>query len=408
VEQSEKNDNAQLAREVEFSLPRELSTDVNIDLAREFVQKTFVDKGMCADLCFHDKGDGNPHVHVLLTMRPFNEDGTWAVKSQKEYILDEHGERIRLPSGEYKSRKVSAVDWNEHSKADEWRKDWEDYQNAALERHGIDARVDHRSYARQGIDKVPGVHLGPVAAQLERKGIRTDRGDINRAVEVTNSKLSQQRARIKKAKDWLYSVPLQNAPSMVDMMTHVADGRNLMSHAKRIKNIKTMAKVLMFMQDNGIHENDFDKFIAKVEQMYERHYEIANAIKEKSRRIGTLTTHLEQYEIHQRTKAVNKKLQQLDPKKRDAYSEKHAEEIRLYKESAEYFKGVMNGRTELPIKKWKAELETLTAEKYALCDEYYKLDDELRSVEALKRGAENIMRDEPQMTEPTRKRDMTL
>jgi ATP-dependent exoDNAse (exonuclease V) alpha subunit len=180
VENSEKNENAQLAREIEFSLPRELTIEQNIILAREFVQKHFADKGMCADICVHDKGDGNPHAHVMLTMRPFNEDGTWGAKSRKEYILDANGERIRLPSGEYKSRKVNAMDWNERTKAEEWRVAWEDTANAALASHGIEGRIDHRSYKRQGIDNEPTVHLGPAASQMERKGIRTERGDINR------------------------------------------------------------------------------------------------------------------------------------------------------------------------------------------------------------------------------------
>ena len=136
VEQSERNENAQLARELEFSLPVELTREQNLILAREFVQRTFVDEGMCADLCVHyaDSHDengvripeGNPHAHVMLTLRPLNEDGTWAAKSRKEYILDDFGEKILLPSGRYKSRKISAVDWNGHSKAEDWRKAWAD------------------------------------------------------------------------------------------------------------------------------------------------------------------------------------------------------------------------------------------------------------------------------------------
>ena len=132
-----------------MSLPRELAWEQNLSLVRDFVKHTFVDKVMCADVCVHDKGDGNPHAHIMLTLRPLNDDGTWAAKSKKEYILDKNDERIRLPSGEYKSRKVSAVDWNDKGKAEIWRTAWEEYQNAYLERGGSSARVDHRSYARQ-------------------------------------------------------------------------------------------------------------------------------------------------------------------------------------------------------------------------------------------------------------------
>jgi len=151
---------------------------------------------------------------------------------------------------------------------------------------------------------------------------------------------------------------------------------------------------LIFLERNNIGNGDIERFTAKVEQMYHQHYDMANAIKEKARRIGTLTKHLEQYNIYAKHSAVYQKYRQLDPKKQSGYAEKYAEEIRLYKEPADYFKAVMNGRTELPIKKWKTELATLTDERYALCDEYYRLDDELRSVEALKRGAENIIHEE--------------
>ena len=85
VERVEKAENAQLAREVEFSLPVELTLAQNKSLVREYVKHNFVDKGMCADICIHDKDDGNPHAHVLLTMRPFNEDGSWGNKQRKEY-----------------------------------------------------------------------------------------------------------------------------------------------------------------------------------------------------------------------------------------------------------------------------------------------------------------------------------
>ena len=238
VEMGEKNSNAQLAREIEFSLPKELSTEQNIALAREYVQEHFVSKGMCADVCVHDMGTGNPHAHVMLTLRPIDEHGHWGAKSKKEYILDDNGEKIKLKSGEYKSRKVNAVDWNEQTKAEEWRGAWANAANRAMESNGHDKRIDHRSYVRQGIDKVPTVHMGVAASQMEKKGIRTNRGDINRAAEVTNRQMAQLRARIRKSKDWLFSVPIQDAPSMVDMMKRIADGKNLEKNWQKVRNLQ--------------------------------------------------------------------------------------------------------------------------------------------------------------------------
>lgn len=110
VEQIEKAGNSQLARELEVALPIELSREEQLRLVREYCSSPFVSKGMCADFNIHDTGGGNPHAHILLTMRPMGEQGKWLPKSPKEYVLDENGERIRFASGRYKTRKIDLVD----------------------------------------------------------------------------------------------------------------------------------------------------------------------------------------------------------------------------------------------------------------------------------------------------------
>ena len=96
MEEIEKAGNSQLARELEVALPIELSREEQLRLVREYCSSQFVSKGMCADFNIHDTGSGNPHAHILLTMRPMDEQGKWLPKSKKEYVLDENGERIRL------------------------------------------------------------------------------------------------------------------------------------------------------------------------------------------------------------------------------------------------------------------------------------------------------------------------
>ena len=103
VELYEKAGNAQLAREIDAALPIELSREEQIRLVREYCSSQFVSRGMCVDFVIHDTNSGNPHCHIMLTMRPLDERGAWAAKSKKEYDLDENGERIRLPSGRYKN-----------------------------------------------------------------------------------------------------------------------------------------------------------------------------------------------------------------------------------------------------------------------------------------------------------------
>ena len=113
AEAIEKQWNSQLARRFVLAIPRELPPEQYADLIRDYCREFFVSKGMIADFAIHDKGDGNPHAHILLTMRAMDETGKWLPKSRKVYDLDENGERIRLASGRWKSHKEDTVDWND-------------------------------------------------------------------------------------------------------------------------------------------------------------------------------------------------------------------------------------------------------------------------------------------------------
>jgi len=206
VEKSEKQSNAQTAREVEIALPNELNFDQQLKLVRYFIRQNFVNEGMIADFSFHsghkdvghnyemELGDDpipkdNPHVHILLTVRPINDDGTWGAKSKKEYILDRNGNRIRTKSGEWKSRKVNATNWDDVGTLLKWRESWAKSVNMVFEHFGIDERIDHRTLKAQGIDRVPTVHIGVAAKQMEKRGISSERGQENREILQENLEL---------------------------------------------------------------------------------------------------------------------------------------------------------------------------------------------------------------------------
>ena len=93
VEAAEKTKDSRLAREFVVALPIELDKDSNISLLQNFIQKNFVDMGMCADFAIHDTDGHNPHAHILLTVRPLNENGTWQYKTEKEYLCIKNGEK---------------------------------------------------------------------------------------------------------------------------------------------------------------------------------------------------------------------------------------------------------------------------------------------------------------------------
>ena len=198
----EKNADAQLGRSFEFSLPKEWSRQEQIDYTTEYIQKTFVDKGMCVDWSIHDKGDGNPHVHLLVTMRPFNLDHSWGSKEVKDWdfvrdtdgniVVDEshpdwwqdkknpdrHG--IRIPvldengvqkvgarnRKQWKRVLTDATGWNNPKNCELWRSEWAGMCNRHL---SIDNQIDHRSYERQGKLKIPTIHEGADARKIEEK-----------------------------------------------------------------------------------------------------------------------------------------------------------------------------------------------------------------------------------------------
>mgnify|MGYP002791640676 CR=1 FL=1 len=203
AEAQEKQWDSQLARRFVLAIPREIPSEQYADLIRDYCREFFVSKGMIADFAIHDKGNGNPHAHILLTMRAMDENGKWLPKCRKIYDLDENGERIRLPSGRWKSHKQNTVDWNDQKYAEIWRQGWADTANRYLEANDRPERLDLRSYARQGIDQIPTVHMGPAVCQMEKKGIQTNIGNLNRDIRAANSLMQSIRQHIRNLKGWI-------------------------------------------------------------------------------------------------------------------------------------------------------------------------------------------------------------
>ena len=162
VEAFEKRKDAQLSREVEFAIPRELNQQQGIELARDFAQAEFVDRGMIADLNVHwdigPDGQPKPHAHVMLTMREVGEDG--------------FGAKVR--------------DWNRTEMVEQWRERWEQHVNQRLAELDIDARIDHRRLAVQGIDLAPQDKIGPAASRMGTQGLEAERIEDHRAIAREN------------------------------------------------------------------------------------------------------------------------------------------------------------------------------------------------------------------------------
>ena len=205
AEAVEKQWNSQLARRWVLTIPKEIPPDQYAVLVREFCEQQFVSKGMIVDFAIHDTHPPghNPHAHVMLTMRAMDEHGKWLPKSRKVYDLDENGERIKLPSGRWKSHKEDTVDWNDQKYCEIWRHEWEVIQNRYLEANDRPERVDLRSYARQGLDIVPTVHEGAAVRQMEKRGIQTNIGNLNREIRAANRLMKSIRQLIQNLKGWI-------------------------------------------------------------------------------------------------------------------------------------------------------------------------------------------------------------
>lgn len=207
VDAAEKSGSAQTARRFTIALPKELTFEQNLALIRDYCTRQFVDKGMICDLYYHDSNNGNPHVHLMLTMRAIDENGRWLPKTKTSYVLDENGERIRRANGRWLRERMDTVDWNEQKYAEIWRHEWEVAQNNALEAAGRTERIDMRSYERQGIfDLEPQIHLGPEAAALERKSVSTTRGERNREIRHVNGIICGLQKTIAALGEWLRSI----------------------------------------------------------------------------------------------------------------------------------------------------------------------------------------------------------
>ena len=245
VEETENAKDSRLAREFVVALPIELSREEQIQLLQDFIKEQFVADGMCADAAIHDPypPGHNPHAHILLTVRPLDEKGKWQYKTEKEYLCVKDGEERGFTAAEFKTAQAEgwekqypykvgkkkvymtpsaaqahgyvrmdkhpkstrygrqnpiSAQWNSEEQLLVWREAWATAANRCLELAGHDSRIDHRSHAERGLLEQPTVHEGVVARAMEKKGIISDRCELNRQIKADNALLRELREQVKK------------------------------------------------------------------------------------------------------------------------------------------------------------------------------------------------------------------
>lgn len=399
VEEVETAKDSQLAREFVVALPIELNREEQIALLQEFIRERFVSDGMCADAAIHDTDGHNPHAHILLTVRPLDERGKWQYKTEKEYLCIKNGEERGFTAAEFKAaqntgwekqypykvgkKKVYMTSsaagaqglvradkhpkstrygrqnpiserWNSEEQLVAWRAAWADVSNRYLERAGCEERIDHRSNAARGLDEIPTIHEGVTAQALERKGIISDRCELNRQIKADNTLLRELKAEIKK----LAALVARTVPA-------IAEGLE-----------KLRSRVLIFCYQlshirNG--KSHIQKSLAVWKPELERYTGLVQQIKEKSKERKSLVTEKKELPVYhvKRHKALAVRIAELTEDLEELRSEKalllqkfeYAEDAgaeAFHKDIATMEAGLK--KLEVQEQKYSAELDKVLAE----------------------------------------------
>ena len=293
VEWIEGNKKAQLAHSFDIALMNEFSMEENIELARRFVEEQLVARGMIADLAIHDPKKGkdkipNPHMHIMVPIRPLQEDGTWGQKQKKVPVLTPDGQPVLNQKGQPVFRAVHTTDWSRKETLEEWRSAWARMCNELYEEKGLTERVDARSYEERGIDKIPMVHEGPNVQAMEARGISTALGSLNRLIRALND----MKERAKNLLQWsllrqsqlMERMASLHQPTLADYLRNYYDKRNAVAESyaygtKKAKNtnLKQFAETIRFLEEQDVRNP---------EQLTEKIQELDIQLNEMSQRLN--------------------------------------------------------------------------------------------------------------------------
>ena len=318
VEEVETAKDSRLAREFVVALPIELSREEQIELLQEFIQEQFVADGMCADAAIHNTDGHDPHAHILLTVRPLDERGKWQYKTEKEYLCMKNGEERGFTAAEFRAaqnegwekqypykvgkKKVymtpSAAEaqglvradkhpqstrhgrqnpiserWNREEQLVVWRAAWADVSNRHLERAGREERIDHRSNATRGLDEIPTIHEGVTAQALERKGIVSDRCELNRQIKAGNALLRELKSAVRRLMDAMKNTIPALAEATEKLRENMIIFRYQLNHIAKGK--RSMRKYIKSVSP------ELERYTGLVQQIKDKTKERKNLLAEK-------------------------------------------------------------------------------------------------------------------------------
>ncbi len=405
VEETEKTKDSRLAREFVPALPVELNKEQWQELLTDFINEQFVADGMCADVAIHDPypPGHNPHAHIMLTVRPLDENGKWQYKTEKEYLCIKDGEEQGFTAAEFKAvqdegwekqylylvgkKKVYMTPseaevqgyervnkypkstkygrqnpiserWNSEEQLVLWRKAWADVTNKYLERYGHKERIDHRSNADRGIEEQPTIHEGVVARALEKKGIVSDRCEINRQIKADNALLRELKATVKK----LTAAVKNTLPAIAEAMETVR--RNMLIFCYQLRYIR-------------IGKRKAQDYLSSVKSAYEQYLSLVKEVKDTRKERKTLTAEKKALPIYQvfKHRELAAKIAELTEKLEELQSEKSflLQSMECPEDGADEIIRKSIDTTETNLKRLEAQEEKYSSELDAALQQYADL-----------------------------------
>ncbi len=412
VEKAERGKKAQLAYSFDIALQNEFSMEENIALARQFVSEQLVGRGMIADFAIHqpdkvDSGIPNPHFHILCPIRPIEPDGKWGCKQHRRYRLDENGNRIIGEDGKALFDSVPTTDWGDPATLEEWRRVWAEMVNAKFAEKGLECRVDHRSYERQGVDTLPTIHEGVAVRQMEAKGITTDKGDFNRWIKKARELLRDIRKKIATLTDWIKAAKAElskpQAPTLVDLLNDYYAARNAGAWSQKAKtgNLKDFAETFNYLMENQLFTlEDFD---THVQACSDRTEATKASMKAMSARKKELEDLLHYANLYRETKPVYNELRGIKWKgRREKFEAEHERDLKMFHMARRKLEKHLSPAGKIPVQAWRQELTSLQQKYQAEYERYKPMRDDLMKLLRVKNCVDTVLRHQEQFREKRR------
>ena len=397
VEQAERHPKAQLAYSFDFSLQNEFSMKENLEIAREFIRKQFVDRGMIADYAVHlpDKGDAvpNPHVHVLCPIRPLLPDGTWGAKQKRVYRLDDAGNRLPDAASRPQFDAVPTTDWGSAETLEHWREAWAETNNEHFAAHGLDARLDHRSYEKQGVEQIPTVHEGPKVREMERQGIRTEKGDRNRWIRQLNAMIRRLKTQLRELSDWIANLKqaAKPEPSVYDLLAAHLNQRNAgaWSFVPKNRNLKEHSQMVRFLQEHGI--TTVDELSEHVRQVNEKASPVQVELQNITKQIQRLDAIEKTFDRLQTVKPIFDKWSGIYFKNsKEKYKAAHEKELKTYYACRRQIEPYLKGNGDLDFDRLWIERGELTEKADRLNQENRPLAEQVATLNRICKAISSV------------------